>query len=173
MKLAGIDPSTYTAVAIIDPDTGQVTPTLLTYPREKGVHRAQLIAQAVGGLLQERRVQGVAIEGFAYNNRHTLITLCEISTLIKQEMLLQGIPWWEVPPNVLKKWTTGKGNATKEEMAFSVRARWGYSPLEKKGDDLVDAFALSKLAIPLFSGGTERKTCTFVPATLPTPKQTC
>lgn len=164
MKLAGIDPSTYTAVAVIDVGTGHVGTTLLTYPREKGVYRAQLIAQAVGGLLKDKHVQGVAIEGFAYNNRHTIITLCEVSTLIKQALLAQGIPWWEVPPNVLKKWTTGKGNATKLDMAASVKARWGYSPIEKKGDDLVDAYALAKLSIPLFQGGPEGKTCTFVPS---------
>lgn len=167
---AGIDPSTFTALSLISREGDVRGSTLFNFPRQTGVRRAQLIARACLQHLAEARVEVVAIEGFAFNNHNTLVTLSEISTLIKSALLDLGIPWWEVPPTVLKKWVTGKGNAKKEDMAAAVKERWGYVPTEKKGDDLVDSYALAKLCWMLEHGKTEeveglQKKCVYVPKT--------
>jgi Holliday junction resolvasome RuvABC endonuclease subunit len=39
--------------------------------------------------------------------------------------------------------TTGKGNATKDQMALSVKQRWAYA---SPSHDIVDAFALAQMA---------------------------
>lgn len=173
MKIAGIDPSTFTAITVMDLSTDTSSSTLLNYPKLRGVERAQSIARAVRGILVEHDVKAVAIEGFAFNNHHTLVTMVEVSTMLKAAMLDLKIPWWEVPPTVLKKWTTGKGNAKKDGMAESVKERWGYVPRESKGDDLVDSYALSRLCVKLLQASPEAKLCTFVPPSLSTSPTTC
>jgi Holliday junction resolvasome RuvABC endonuclease subunit len=49
----------------------------------------------------------------------------------------------EVPPTVLKKWTTGHGNAKKEQMAIAVKERWQFA---SHSHDIVDAIALAQMA---------------------------
>jgi len=53
-----------------------------------------------------------------------------------------GWVWMEVPVTVLKKWTAGKGNAKKDQMALAVKQRWGY---ESHSDDIIDAYALARM----------------------------
>ena len=53
------------------------------------------------------------------------------------------IPWVEVPPTVLKKWITGKGNARRIRWLLAVKQRWEY---QSPSHDIVDAFALAQMA---------------------------
>lgn len=54
-----------------------------------------------------------------------------------------GIPYQGVPVGTIKKHATGKGNASKDEMLASVRAR-GHQPVD---DNEADALALLYFAI--------------------------
>jgi len=53
------------------------------------------------------------------------------------------IPYQGIPVGTIKKYATGKGNASKDEMVASVRAR-GHTPTD---DNEADAIALLYLAI--------------------------
>lgn len=49
------------------------------------------------------------------------------------------VPYVGVPVGTIKKFATGSGNASKEDVIRSVRDRWGHSP---KDDNEADALAL-------------------------------
>ena len=70
------------------------------------------------------------------------MTLVEIGTVIRREFYIRGIPWYDVPPTVLKKWVTGKGNAKKPDMAMAALDKWGFALTQ---DDIVDAYCLARI----------------------------
>jgi Holliday junction resolvasome RuvABC endonuclease subunit len=141
MRFVGIDPSTYTGMVCLS--EGMPDPHLVHFAKAKGMPRIMMIAQRVGELLDEWQPDGVCIEGYAYGNVNTLVTLVEVGTVIRVELYKRNILWTEVAPPVLKKWVTGKGNATKADMGAAVRAKWDFY---SKNDDVVDAYALARMA---------------------------
>ena len=85
------------------------------------------------------------IEGYAYANQHTLVTLVEVGTMLrymlhKEAMKSFFAPYTVIPPTVLKKFVTGKGNARKDSMRLELFKRWR---LEAPTDNEVDALALA------------------------------
>jgi crossover junction endodeoxyribonuclease RuvC len=82
------------------------------------------------------------VEGFAYHNHNTLATLVECGTIFRRSLFKAGIPWMEVSPTTLKKWTTGNGAASKDLMAGRVYERWSY---RSPSNDIVDAYALAQM----------------------------
>jgi len=113
-------------------------------PQEQGFLRLQLIAESVAETLAVWQPAFAAVEAYAYvKNVDAFVRLVEVGTVIRGVLYKQGISWVEVPPTVLKKWTTGVGNAKKDHMAFSVRQRWQFSSLSH---DIIDAYALAQMA---------------------------
>lgn len=148
LKIVGCDPSTYTGLCLFT--NGEPTPKLINFKKATGFERLHLIAQSVGSLLDQWAPDVVAIEGYAYGNKYTLVTLTEIGTLIRMEFFKRGIPWYNVPPSTLKLFTTGKGNAKKPDMSAYVLNRWGFT---SKNDDIIDAYALARFLEAYLSGG--------------------
>lgn len=145
MRILGIDPSTYTGMVFLDnqPSEKEIC-RLVNFPNSKGFGRLQLIAQGVGSLLEQYPPDKVYIEGYAFGNHTSLVTLVEIGTIIRAELFNRKIQWEDVPPTALKKWTTQKGNATKALMAEVVKARWGFT---SSSDDVIDAYALARYGL--------------------------
>ena len=142
MKTVGLDCATCTGMALVgdDEDRGKT----VQVPNERGYLRLQLIANDVAQTLQVWQPEFVAIEGYAYcRNIGAFVKLVEVGTMVRGVLYSLSIPWVEVPPTVLKKWATGKGNATKDQMALSVKQRWAY---QSHSHDIVDAFALAQMA---------------------------
>ena len=147
LKVMGCDPSTYTGLCLLDGDVA--TPKLLNFPKEKGFRRLQLIAQSFHNTVTEWSPDIVVIEGYAYGNAHSLVTLVEVGTLLRKTLYDLKISWYDAPPTLLKKFTTGKGNSNKKAIAEAVLNRWGFA---SKSDDVVDAYALARLGQALASG---------------------
>lgn len=142
MRTAGIDPSTCTGLALVG--DGEDRGKHVVVPDERGYLRLHLIATDVAHTLQTWRPTFVALERYAYcRNIGTFVTLVEVGALIRHALYTQGLSWVEVPPAVLKKWTTGQGNATKAQMALHVKQRWGFA---SHSHDIVDAYALAQMA---------------------------
>lgn len=144
MKVLGIDPSTKSGVVCLNGDGTLLDAKHLKFTEERGFYRLQLIAQSVKNVLSDCLPDVVYIEGYAYNNKHTLVCAVEVGTMIRAELYRAKVPWVEVAPKALKIWTTGNGNAKKEQMAESVQARWGFT---SKSDDVVDAYALAQYGL--------------------------
>lgn len=143
MRTLGLDPSTCTGLAVIDHD-GEGRGKTLQLPQQRGFVRLQLIASDVAMTLHAWEPEFAAVESYAYTRNITsFITLVEVGTIIRVTLRQLQVPWVDVNPKTLKKWTTGHGNATKDQMADAVKARWGY---ESPSNDIIDAFALAQLA---------------------------
>lgn len=141
MIVVGIDPSVSCLGIVALENDLIVDKKTLKFPKEKGFLRLHLIATGVANLIEELSPEMVVIEHYAFSSL-TLSTSVSIGAIIRYKLFLMSRNWLEVPPTVLKKWTTGKGNAKKPDMAVSVKARWDF---ESKSHDLIDAYALARL----------------------------
>lgn len=120
MRSCGLDPSTCTGLALVG--EGEDRGKTIHLPKQRGFLRLQLIAQEVESTLIVWRPKLIAIEHYAYcRNISAFIVLVEVGTVIRSVLHRMGTPWVEVPPTVLKKWTTSKGNAKKSKWPFLSR----------------------------------------------------
>lgn len=148
MKILAFDPSTFTGIVCLDGDT--VLAAQEYNPIAKGFERVQLVHSMVHGLCTHYEPDCAVIEAYAFNiggkikqSPSSIVLQVEIGTLIRLALRQCNIPWWEIGPSALKKWTTGLGNAKKPEMAVSVFDRWQFM---SKSDDVIDAYALARFA---------------------------
>lgn len=138
MKSMGIDISTRTGLAVC----GDMQDTKwITFGDKRGFERLHLIAQGVKSCLSDWQPDIIVIEGYGYANRFTLVPLVELGTVVRKVLYDAGYKWVDVAPTALKKFTTGKGNAKKADMAVHAKERWGFA---SPHDDVVDAFALAQ-----------------------------
>lgn len=130
VRVCGLDVSaTATGVAVVTCTSGRVECTysrVLRYPAMTGLERAEAISQAVGRTLTRHWVQVVGLEGYAYANKNTLVTLVEVGTTVRLGLRAAGMPVCLVSPSQVKKFAAGRGNAPKEVVLASVYQRWGH-----------------------------------------------
>jgi crossover junction endodeoxyribonuclease RuvC len=147
MKYIGIDVSTRTGIAAYDPNAGVVMAEEIVFRNQTGLKRAGMIAGKVLACLYRVEDIGlIGIEGYGFSNKHTLVTLVEIGTVIRYFLQQEGYPYREIPPTSLKKFVTGKGNAKKDHMMLEVYKRWGFTP---ETDNIADAVGLAHFAAAL------------------------
>jgi crossover junction endodeoxyribonuclease RuvC len=143
MKVLGIDIATHTGMVLLDGDEHRAKS--IEVKTQRGYGRLQSIAKEAVRTLTLWEPELVLIEGYAKTpvmGIDSFVTVVECSTLIKLGLYELGLGWMEVPPTVLKKWTTGKGNAKKEDMARSVEERWHF---RNENSDIIDAYSLARM----------------------------
>lgn len=143
MKVLGIDSSTHNGLALLDGDDHRVM--VLEVPGAEGSQRLQLIAANFDRVLDVWQPDIAFIEMYAINKFNavtSIITILEIGTLIRLKLMEYGIPYRTIKPGTNKKWTTGRGDAKKPDMAKAVKERWGFT---HPSDDVVDGYALARM----------------------------
>lgn len=150
MNCLGIDPSTKTGLVLIGP--GCVVSRVLKFPDTKGLTRVQSIADAFDDFLDESpAIDCAAVEGYGYAS-FNLSTSVEIGVFLRMSLHKRGVPWYTVPPTVLKKFATGSGISKKPAIAAAVKTRWGF---ESPSDDVVDAYVLAVIAGMVAANGVK------------------
>ena len=95
----------------------------------------------------------VLIEDYSFGSKGKVFNLAENCGILKYMLYKQGYKFFTVPPTVVKKYATGKGNATKEKMYDAFVAETGVdlhkiiSPTTKLGSpttDVVDAWYIAR-----------------------------
>jgi Holliday junction resolvasome RuvABC endonuclease subunit len=98
----------------------------------------------------------VMIEDYSFGSKGRVFNLAENCGLLKYLLYKNGYKFFTVPPTVVKKFATGKGNATKEKMyeAFVAETQIDLhdiiSPTTKLGSpttDIVDAWYIARYMI--------------------------
>lgn len=142
-SIIGLDISTKTGYSVINIYTGSCLDTgIIKCNKATDYARWDMISRAVVDLINEYDTVLAIIEGFAYGSvhRHTAKTLIEVATVIKFKLYSMGVPWLELPPSRLKKYTTGNGRATKQDMIKAVKDNWG---VITRYHDIADAVGLA------------------------------
>lgn len=108
-------------------------------------------------------ISAVAMEGYSHGSKFQREALGELGGVVKLAIAeIAGVREWRhpiiVPPPTLKKYVTGKGTATKQEMMDTVARRYGAVFYD---DNLADAYALARFAATLRTGrGNEHERAT-------------
>lgn len=105
--------------------------------------RLQYLRDTICEALDEYGVEIVLMEGYGFGAKNKAHSLGEAGGVIKLAILEMGIPIVIVPPSVLKKFLTGKGNAKKDLMILHVYKKWAY---ETEDDNTADAYTLARFA---------------------------
>jgi Holliday junction resolvasome RuvABC endonuclease subunit len=144
--VVGIDPSlSATGLAWGDGSTSTVK-----YPKDvKGDVRLCVIAEAVEDLtrlpMTGHAVNLAVIEDLPTHAHGAGITGM-VQGIIRLQLIRDGIPYVTVPAATLKKYATGKGNATKPDMRMELFQRTG---IDLRDDNQVDAAWLRFLGLAL------------------------
>jgi Holliday junction resolvasome RuvABC endonuclease subunit len=159
----GIDQS-YSGFSIVfwDPDLLNYTAWSRAFSKKEhgaGVERLVAIDAWFRSVLSthivdfETSILGVCMEGYSMGAKNGREQAGELGAVVKVALHDTGLSPTIVPPTSLKKFTTGKGNAAKNEMLLGVYKKWGF---EFSDDNEADAFALSRLAEAIDRGATTR-----------------
>ena len=146
-NIVGLDLSlTCTGIAVYNTtDDGITTKVVKTSSKDSDVCRYSKIHSDT---LHEYAFSSIVfIEGYSFGSfskSSSMSKLIELGGIIKYDLDNRDIPFVIVPPTVLKKFITGKGNAKKEDVKLGVYKKFGR---EFKTSDEADAFALVVLGI--------------------------
>jgi len=98
------------------------------------------------------------IEGPAYGrgSQSGHDELAGLRWAVRYSLWVRRIPIAVVAPTALKKYTTGKGQATKEDMVAAAHERWGVDfsgvKVGRGRHDMADAYALAKMGEAFLNG---------------------
>lgn len=106
-------------------------------------HRLDYIGQRCMEFVEVHRPKIIAIEGYSRGSKQRREEAGELGGHIRWLLVKARIPFMDIPPTILKKFVTGKGNSPKEIMMQQTLKRWGY---EASNNDICDAYGLMRLA---------------------------
>jgi len=147
MKVLGLDPSTVTGFVLLESTDGQAINVVysgeISFPGETGIRRIQSIGQRIKDDLTGFQPDLVVIEGYGFANRHSLVIMVEIGTVMRLALHEAKIKWAVAAPTQLKKFVSGKGNMKKDGIMLEVYKQWGFEGT----DNECDAFGLAALGL--------------------------
>lgn len=111
------------------------------------VDRVSLMADRCCAWVRDRSVALVVLEGYAYGPRVQLPVVEAVGS-VKVELRRRSVPFIVVPPPLLKKAATGRGNADKPAMIEAARA---VVPYRLATDDEADAIHLAMFGVAWLS----------------------
>lgn len=121
--------------------------------------RYESIADWVLGVVQRNNVAAIHLEAHALTTANPLsfIKLVENAALLKYLLYKEAIPVMTIPPSVIKKFATGRGNAKKDQMVARFEAEQGINLRQIFGlkstaktssplHDIVDSYYIAMMA---------------------------
>lgn len=112
-----------------------------------GPKRLIEISESIGNLIVEFKIKAVAIEGYAFSSRNSQAhSIGELGGVVRTMLYRMDIPYIEIPPTCRAKFSTGKGNASKNEVISFVSAKTGIVWKNPGADDKCDAWILEEMA---------------------------
>jgi len=138
-----------TGCIVLDKDGIVLSQLITSKPSGKDIlkelKRLLGITKDIEKIIQKYKIKMVCIEGISYMSRNTgaLTQLSGLNYFVRQLLYNNGIEFKIIPPTVLKKYITGKGNSAKELMLLETYKRFGVSFSD---NNLCDAYGLAKIA---------------------------
>jgi crossover junction endodeoxyribonuclease RuvC len=94
--------------------------------------------------LLDARVDLAVIEGYAFGRPNQASHIGELGGVVRVTLREHNVPFVAVPPSSVKRYATGQGNASKEQMLVAAVKRLGY---EGASNDEADALWLRAMAL--------------------------
>lgn len=141
----GIDLSfTSTGLVVINDDgTEKAFRFKAGTPDEPFSVRVNKLWEGMTSALPKSKDTLIVMEGAAYAAQFKAFQCGELAGAIKMRLADSAYKVDLIAPTVLKKFATGKGNATKDVVAKHVEAKWGFT---NRCHDIVDAYVLAMYA---------------------------
>jgi len=143
MRVLGLDIATKIGAALVDDSASVINASTITAAGE-GHERLEALVGKVTNLLDVHAPHAVVVEDYGFANKHSLVKIVEVASLVRHELWLRGYAYTAVAPNALKKFVTGSGSAKKDQIMLQVYKRWGF---EAATDDEADAFGLAAIGL--------------------------
>src|SRR5699024_9229979 len=90
------------------------------------------------------------VEGFSYGSRGRGVSFqFGLGHALRIELYKNNFNYLIVTPSQVKKYATGKGNTSKDNMILPIFKKWGF---EHDSDNVRDAFVLAKIAEGIRAG---------------------
>lgn len=140
MRFIGVDPSTKTGFVALDEHGEVLRAKELTGVGSKDPYRMITLIDEVADHVQPGDF--IVIEGFGYASQQA-IQLGGIGWGIRMALHRRKFRYIEASPNAVKKFATGKGNASKEDMVLPLFKKWNF---EHPSDNVRDAYVLAQIA---------------------------
>ena len=114
------------------------------------------IATWIVDICKSQSVEKVFIEDYSYGSKGKVFHIAENGGICKFLLWKNHIDYLAVPPTVIKKFATGKGNADKQKMEESFIAETGFdikhtlsmtSKQWNPSSDLIDSYYICKLGV--------------------------
>ena len=150
--VAGLDIAAKTGMVVLDGDVA-IERHVLHEPapkdRKDRMLRWHNYAVAIAGVCAHADL--VVIEDYAVRFAKAAIPLIEQGAIIRHALWKQNKRVIEVTPSILKKFVTGSGKATKDQMVIAVETKWGF---EATDDNEADAYGLARIGQVMLSNRT-------------------
>jgi len=154
----GIDPSSTNTGVVILSASGELKDYVLVSPNktlnfdERVVYILKVLFEIFNKYNNDAEIF-VSMEGPALYGKGKRSELAMLAGAIYYFLKYNGVPIVIVPPSKLKKFATGNGRASKEEMgeAAPKKILQRFSKEFKKHDDLIDAYFLARSCLETFS----------------------
>ena len=88
----------------------------------------------------------IVIEGYSLNLQHasSVVPLVELGGLLRFMLYSDGLKWLDPRASEVKKFVTGKGNMSKDQVMMYVLKRWGHVSMT---NNTADAFVCAAMGL--------------------------
>lgn len=155
MNFMGIDQSLRsTGLSVISGKSSEPLELSLIVTKDyRGSERLAYIYSEVKQRLKTHKPRLVAIEGYSMESTNRPYDLGELGGILRLLFEQEKKAFVIVPPKTLKKFVTGRGDATKADIRKTIQQVWG---LDIPQDDKADAYGLAQFSKLLVKGGSRR-----------------
>lgn len=105
--------------------------------------RLGFIRDNITKALENFEVTTLVMEGYSYNSANKKFLLGEVGSIVKLLAYDMDADLFSAAPKQLKKFVSGRGSASKQQMINCIDKQWG---LKVTNDNLADAFGLACIA---------------------------
>jgi len=155
----GIDPS-LTGFAITALGADGSYESAMYKSHDRGVERLMDIAMWLRAKIDVLDLEGFPISDVAIEDSvvmsHSAVALGELHGIVRVSLFHSPVGKGKyplrVPPTMVKKYATDKGNAKKNEVMLGVYKKWG---VEFSDDNLADSYVLARVAAGYFKTAYE------------------
>lgn len=142
VRYLGIDPSTKMGFVIINSSNEVIHNEEIEIKNTLDPERMYKLWMKIKEHLN-KDTDKVFIEGFSFQSKGKGTDFqYGLGWILRLMLYLEGIEYKEIPPTVVKKFASGKGNSSKEAMILPIYKKWGF---ESDSDNIRDAFVLAKI----------------------------